>query len=61
VDITVVNGLGEVVRTKQVASKNGGTTRTEFDVSRLAAGMYTVNLIDKGAVIGSRNISVVGR
>lgn len=61
VDITIVNGLGAVVRTKQVASKNGGTTRTTFDLSRFAAGLYTINLTANGAVIGSRNISVVGQ
>lgn len=61
VDITVVNGLGEVVRTKPVATKNGITTRTKLDLSRFAAGMYTINLIADGAVIGSRNISVVGQ
>lgn len=59
VDMTVVNSLGEVVGTKQVASKNGGTTRTELDLSRLAAGVYTIKLIANGAVIGTRNISVV--
>ncbi len=59
--VTVVNGLGEVVQTKQVTPENGGTTRAEFDLSQLAAGMYTVNLIAGGAVVGSRNISVAGR
>jgi photosystem II stability/assembly factor-like uncharacterized protein len=61
VDITVTNGLGEVVATKQVTPTKGGIMRTEFDLSRLSAGMYTVNLIADGAVVGSRNISVVGQ
>ncbi len=61
VDITVVNGLGELVQTKQVTPKIGGATRAELDLSQLAAGMYTVNLIVGGAVTGSRNISVAGR
>ncbi len=61
VDVAVVNCLGEVMETKQVASQNGGTTRTELDLSRVAAGMYTINLIANGAVIGTRNISVIGQ
>lgn len=50
VDITVANGLGEVVQTKQVTSKNGGTSRTELDLSHLAAGVYTMVLRSEGAV-----------
>lgn len=61
VDITVVNGLGEVVKTKQASPKDGGTSRTVLDLSRFAAGMYTVDLITGGSVIGSRSISVTRR
>ncbi|MBS1568538.1 MAG: T9SS type A sorting domain-containing protein [Bacteroidetes bacterium] len=61
VEVTVVNGLGEVVRSKRVTAKSVGTSRAEVDLSNCAAGRYTVNLIAGGAVIGSRNITVAGR
>jgi photosystem II stability/assembly factor-like uncharacterized protein len=61
VDVTVVNDLGEVVQTKQAVHGNGGTSRTVLDLSRFAAGMYTVKLIAGGSVIGSRSISVTRR
>ena len=61
VDIAVVNGLGEVVLTKRVSPNSGGMTRAEFDLSQFAAGLYTVNLIGDGTVIGTKSVSVVGR
>lgn len=61
VAVAVVNGSGKVMLTKQLAPINGGTTRAEIDLSRFAAGTYTIKLTVGGAVIGSKTISVVGQ
>jgi photosystem II stability/assembly factor-like uncharacterized protein len=61
VDVRLINGLGALVMTKQVASTADGRMLTQLDVSQVAPGLYTIDLVGRGGVRVSRHISVVGR
>ena len=61
VEVRVINGLGELVMTKQAASTADGRMLTRLDMSQVAAGLYTIDLVGGGRVLGSRYISIVGR
>lgn len=61
VDLTVVDGSGKVVQAARILPDPGVGTHVQVDLSQEPAGLYTVNLIREGILIGSRKISRVGR
>ena len=50
---TLRNALGQVVATRQLSLPAAGGS-TEFDVSRLAAGIYTLSLQSGGDLVVKR-------
>jgi photosystem II stability/assembly factor-like uncharacterized protein len=60
-EITVVNGLGEVVQSTAVTPPSAGPARITVDLTRLSPGLYTVNLSTGSAVTGSQRVCVTVR
>ncbi len=60
-EFAVVNSVGNVMLTQRILPNTGGMATAELDLAGFAPGIYAVNLIVRGAVIGSKNVTVIGR